>query len=235
MAVICLFGLTACGGGGMLTKSDYLEVFNSVISTVDNYGTTPQTFRTSLNDEDFTAIEDQSQGKRVLQGNTAMLYFLRNLCNTDGFEIKDDYMDMIVNDNSSNPNKLQVFKIRLKMSYKDNSIINAITYVEDHTKETVSLYFLEFEFDYNFDTKTLNGFSVLGVMGNKNSLTKNDVNYLKYYNNTLKVVNPTAPNFNSFANDVLNETVQHGQNPFADNLTDYSTQYITAMQNAYAS
>ena len=234
MAVTCLLGLSACNGQSLLTKADYLEVFNSAITSVNNYGTQPSLLRSTLSNDNFTVVENEYQAKNTLQGNTAMLYFLRNLCNTESFDVQEDYIDLIVIDSESS-SMTQTFKIRLKMSYdKDNSIIKAITYVEDHTSANIGLYFLEFEFDYTFETKTLNGFSVLGVMGKKDSLTKEDVNYLKYYNNVLKVANTTTSQFTVFANDILSETAQHGQVPFAENLPNYTQQYVSAMQESFA-
>ena len=85
---------------------------------------------------------------------------------------------------------------------------------------------------FNFSTNTLDGFNILGYMGEKDNLTKNGVNYYKFANNNLRVLNQSAEVFNGFANEVLNKTETLGIPNFADDLTDYSTQYIQGMLEA---
>jgi len=233
LAVTCAFGLSACGGNPALTKADYLKVFNSVITTVNNYGTDSQLARTAVSDTDFVTIENVTQAKNVVKGNVAMLYFLKNLCNTENFEVKNDFQDCVVIDNVSS-STTQTFKIRLNMSYDTQTeSIKSTVYVRDVTDAETSIYFLEFEFFYDFDTETLNGFNILGIMGDESSLTKSNVNYFKFYNNTLKQLNTTTTVFDNFATDILQETNTYLSYTFGENLPDYSTQYIQAMVEAF--
>ncbi len=216
-----------------LTKADYVEVYSKVISEIDTYvsnasGATPA--RAIVNDTDFIEVP-ASQGKNAIKGNTAMLYFLRNLCNAQSFEIVDGFQDIQVIDNVSAPTT-QVFNIRISMSYDElTGEIKSIVYVEDNENYVSSL---EFTFDYDFDTETLGGFTVLGIMGQKGNLTANNVNYLKYVSGTLYRINTGADVFTQFATDVLAECAEISASQFGNNLPDYSAQYISAMQEAFA-
>ncbi|MBE6701986.1 MAG: hypothetical protein E7585_01035 [Ruminococcaceae bacterium] len=221
-----------------LTKADYVEVYSKVINEVDAYVSSASPMRVSpmratVSDSDFENVSPE-QGKNAISGNIAMLYFLRNLCNTPAFEITDGFQDIIVVDNVSSSNA-QTFKIRINMSYDSQTgIIQSSVYVEDHTTSNISVYSLEFEFDYDFETETLSGFTVLGVMGAKEGLSASGVNYLKYSNGNLQRIKTSSQVFEQFAADVLQECAQIGATQFAHNLTDYSTQYINAMQEAFS-
>lgn len=216
-----------------LTKADYVEVYSKVLGEVDTYvsnatGAAPT--RAVVSDTDFIEIP-AIQGVSAIKGNTAMLYFLRNLCNAQSFEIVDGFQEIQVIDNVSAPTE-QIFKLRINMSYNDETgEIKSIVYVEENSGNISSL---EFTFNYDFDTETLGGFTVLGIMGQKGNLTANDVNYLKYASGTLYRINTSADVFNQFANDVLAEYVEISAGQFGSDLPDYSTQYISAMQEAFA-
>ena len=175
-----------------------------------------------------------NQGKNAIKGNTAMLYLLRNLCNTSTFEIVDGFQDLIIIDDVSAPYE-QTFKLRIKMSYDNQKgEIKSIVYVEDHSSANISISSLEFTFNYDFDSETLSGFTVLGIMGEKGNLTANGVNYLKYQNGTLYRINTEVQAFADFCNEVLQECAQIGASQFGNNLPDYSTQYIDAMMEAFS-
>ena len=228
---------TACNGSkSTLTKEEYIEVYSKVISEVNVYTNSvsmASPLSVVISDADFIEVPT-NQGKNAIKGNTAMLYFLRNILNVQTFEIVDGFQDIQVIDNVSSPNT-QTFKIRLSMSYdKETGEIKSMVYVEDYTSSNIIVNSLEFTFNYNFESKTLSGFTVLGVMGYKGSLTANGVNYLKYTNGTLYRINPESTVFPQFATDVLAKCVEVGANPFGSNLPDYSNQYITAMQEAFA-
>lgn len=216
-----------------ITKADFIEVYSKVISEIDTYvsnatGATPA--RAIVNDTDFIEVP-AAQGKNAIRGNTAMLYFLRNLCNAQTFEIVDGFQDIQVVDNVSSPTP-QVFNIRISMSYVElTGEIKSTVYVEQNSGSISSL---EFTFNYDFDTETLGGFTVLGIMGQKGNLTANDVNYLKYAGGTLYRINKEADVFAQFATDVLAECAEISAGQFGSNLPDYSEQYMSAMQEAFA-
>ncbi len=234
-------GVCVCGAedpnyqqsNATLSKADYVELYSKVINEVDAYidsvnGNSPM--RAVVNDTDFIEVP-ASQGERAIKGNMAMLYFLRNLCNAPSFEIVDGFQDVRVIDNVSSPTE-QIFNIRINMSY-DNQTgeIKSNVYVEDNSNYITSL---EFAFNYDFDAEVLGGFTVLGIMGAKGNLTVNGVNYLKYTNGTLYRLNDKAQVFAQFATDVLAECAELGAGQFDNNLPNYSTQYIEAMQEAFA-
>lgn len=232
VAVLCVFGIAGCGTSASLTKQDYAKVFDSIISTVNNLGTQPQALRAEVAEGDFVTVDNPTQAKNMLRGNIAMVYFLKNLCNTNSFVVKDELQECIVIDNVS-ASFTQTFKIRLNMSYnKDTQTVKSTVYCEDHTDENVYAYFLEFEIMYNFNSDTLSGFNILGYMGSKQNLEKESVNYYKFAGNTLKMLNHSATVFDSFAGNILQEVETIGSPAFADNLTDYSTQYIQGMMEA---
>lgn len=216
-----------------LTKADYVEVYSKVISEVDAYVNNVSgvsLMRAIVSDTDFIEVPT-NQGKNAIKGNTAMLYFLRNLCNTSTFEIVDGFQDIQVIDNVSSPSE-QIFQVRINMSY-DNQTgeIKSTVYVEDNSNHITSL---EFTFIYDFDTETLGGFTVLGIMGVKGNLTASGVNYLKYTNGTLYRINTEAQVFEQFVIDVLAECAELSAGQFDNNLPDYSSQYIEAMLEAFA-
>ena len=165
-------GVCICGAqdanyqpnNGALTKADYIEVYSKVLTEVDNYASSAQSMRATVGDTDFIEVP-VNQGVNAVRGNTAMLYFLINLCNTSTFEIVDGFQDIQVIDNVSSLTD-QIFKIRINMGYdEDLGVIKSTVYVEDHTSSEISISSLDFAFIYDFDSETLSGFTVLGVMG----------------------------------------------------------------------
>ncbi|MBQ8761730.1 MAG: hypothetical protein IJZ26_00205, partial [Clostridia bacterium] len=120
---------------------------------------------------------------------------------------------------------------RMTMSYNTTtSIINAGTYV-DYRDSTTLQYFL-FEINYDFNTKTLNSFSILGLSGTDTEKTSAGVRYYTFENNTLKVLDNTAESFEPFAQEILAEMEILSTPERETNPADYSAEYIAAMNTA---
>lgn len=231
VAVFCIVGCATPNNN--LTKAQYVEVFDSMFATVANLDAEVQSLRTVVTDSDFVEVSNKAQAKNMLMGNVAMLGFFKNLCNTEDFEPSTNFQECVVYDDVTS-SSLQTFNIRLNMSYDaETSTVKTTVYCEDISSVDVYAYLLEFEMIYNFETDNLSGFTVLGCMGKKQSLTKTNVNYFKFYDNTLKMLNTSTTTFDSFANDILQEVATTGATAFGENLTDYSTQYIQGMMDAY--
>ncbi len=233
LIVPCLFTLTACGqnpGPKTLTKADYIEVFESVTSTYKGYltGTQPSTVSLAsdiISDDDFVDANNNTQAKNMAKASMAMLYFMRNICENEDFTLTSDAFDSVVDDST------YTYDIRLKMSYNDStSTIKAEVYA-DYRDNSYINYFV-FDINYDFDTDTLNNFSILGFSGTDTTPTTNGVRYYKFANNNLKVLSNEASSFETFAEGVLDNMDAFSSNEWSTNAPDYSTEYLSAMTEA---
>ena len=235
LIVSCAFVMTACGknpppeDSQTLTKAEYAEAFAGVQSAYGSYvnsGVQPTAMpmNVSISDDDLITIDRESQMTRMATACVQFVGFLENLCENETFEIKTDFQEMAVVDTSV-PNYVCNYKLRIKMAYDTKtSVITSEVYCEDGANKT----YLIFEILFNFDSDTLDYFTITGVMGGS-PLTTSNVNYFKFKNNTFKMLPQTSEIFNTYAESILTTYNEISSNEWGSNLPDYSEEYVNAM------
>ncbi len=238
MIIPCMFALSACGenpppadGGnsGTLTKAEYAEAFAGVQTAYGSYmnaGAEPTAMlmSTSISDDDLLTIDRENQMTRMATACVQFVGFLENLCENETFEIKTDFQEMAVVDTSV-PGYVGNYKLRIKMAYDSNtSVITSEVYCEDGSYKT----YLIFEILFDFDSDTLDYFTITGAMGGS-PLTTSNVNYFKLKNNTFKMLPQTSEIFNTYAESILTTCNEISSNEWGSNLPDYSEEYVNAM------
>lgn len=226
LIVPCAFMFTGCGGNpAELTKADYIKAFNSVTDTYNQYLTNAQPASTQISDSDFIDANNNSQAQNMAKASLAMVYFLNNIYSNDTYTLKTAPEDCFVNDGH------EIFDIRMSTEYNSNtSTIIAKLYAD--YRDSATLQYFVFEINYDFNTETLNNFSILGFSGTDTNKTTNNVRYYKFANNTLKVLDNTAESFEPFAQSILNEMDTLSAPEKAQNPAEYSTEYLLAMSEA---
>ena len=235
LIIPCAFMMTACGKNPppedpqTLTKVEYAEAFAGVKTAYSSYingGVQPTAMlmSTSISDDDLITIDRENQKTRMATACVQFVGFLENLCENETFEIKTDFQEMAVVDTSV-PDYVGNYKLRIKMAYDSNtSVITSEVYCEDGSYKT----YLIFEILFNFDSDTLDYFTITGAMGGS-PLTTSNVNYFKFKNNTFKMLPQTSEIFNTYAESILTTCNEISSNEWGSNLPDYSEEYVNAM------
>jgi hypothetical protein len=231
-----MFVLSACGqnppdngNSGTLTKVEYAEAFAGVQTAYGSYinaNTEPAAvpMSSSISDDDLITIDRENQMTRMTTACVQFVGFLENLCENETFEIKTDFQEMAVVDTSV-PDHVGNYKLRIKMAYDSNtSVITSEVYCEDGNYKT----YLIFEILFNFDSDTLDYFTITGAMGGS-PLTTSNVNYFKFKNNTFKMLPQNSEIFNTYAESILTTCNEISANEWGLNLPDYSEEYVSAM------
>lgn len=225
LIVPCAFVLSACNKKPeMLTKADYAQAFKSVQTAYDEYlNCETQSTGLSVNEEDLITIDRENQMTRMATACVQFVNFLENLCNNETFEITTDFQEMGIVDTSV-PGYTGNYKLRIKMAYNsDTSVITSEVYCDAGDYKT----YLIFEILFDFESETLDYFSISGAMGN--SLTINSVNYFKLKNNTFKMLPQDAEVFEEYAESILETCNTLVETEWGNNLPDYSEEYVNAM------
>lgn len=238
MIIPCMLALSACGknppaagngNSGTLTKVEYAEAFAGVQTVYGSYinassEPTAVLMSSSISDDDLLTIDREHQKTRMATACIQFAGFLENLCENETFEITTGFQEMLVVDTSV-PNSVANYKLRIKMSYDANtSVITSEVYCEDGNYKT----YLIFEILFNFDSDTLDYFTITGAMGGS-PLTTSSVNYFKFKNNTFKMLPQNSVIFNTYAESILSTCNEISSNEWGLNLPDYSEEYVNAM------
>lgn len=221
----CGFFLSACGDSPALTRADYIEVFESVTTTYNNYLSGATTTNAVITDDDFIDANNNAQAKNMAKASLAMVYFMKNICENDEFALKEGEDDCFVDDGT------YIYDIRFVLSYDaDTSTIT--TKVCADYRDSSSLQYFVFDIVYDFETDTLGEFSILGFSGSDENKVTTSVRYYKFSNNTLKVLSNEADGFETFAQSVITD-METLLTPERETMPeDYSTEYLSAMMEA---
>jgi hypothetical protein len=214
----------------MLTKTDYIEVFNSLKTTYTNYlelqaGPSPSSY--TVSDGDFVDANNNNQAKSMAKASLAMVYFLRNIYQNEDYQLKNSFDDCVVNDGDN------IYDIRIENTYDNQTNLINVSVCADYVEEDTIMYFV-FEIDYNFSAKVLHSFTILGYSGPKTEKLAQGVNYFKFANNNLKYLNPEAGIFAQFSASVLSEMDAYLAPQRMQDAPDYSEEYLSAMMEAFA-
>lgn len=225
LIVPCAFALSACNKNSeMLTKADYAQAFEGVQTAYCEYvNGEPQATGLSVSEEDLITIDRENQMTRMATACVQFVGFLENLCNNETFEVTDNFQEMEVVDTSV-PGYTGNYKLRIKMAYNaDTSVITSEVYCDDGSYKT----YLIFEILFDFESETLDYFTITGAMGA--TLTTNSVNYFKFKNNIFKMLPQETEVFEGYAESILETCNALAETEWGTNLPDYSEEYVNAM------
>lgn len=231
----CASMVSACGNNPSsddaktLTKAEYAQAYAGVKSMYGDYinaetqDKSISSMSTSISDDDLVTVDRENQMERMATACVQYVGFLENLCKNDTFEIAADYRELSVVDTSAS-GYVGNYKLRLKMAYDaETSLITSEVYCDDGSYKM----YLVFEILFNFDTSTLDYFTVTGAMGA--TLTANSVNYFKFKDNTLKMLPKGTETFNTYAQGIVATCDALVAAEWGGNLPDYSQEYVSAM------
>ncbi len=220
-------GMVGCandGGDDGLTKEEYAQAFAGVKSAYNNYlnaGSSPMSV--SVSEDDLIELDRESQMTRMATACVQFVGFLENLCENENFEIKEDFQEMLVVDTSV-PNYVGNYNLRIKMAYDtETKIIKSEVYCDDGSYKT----YLIFDILFDYETETLNYFTITGAMGA--TFDTNSVNYFKLQDNTFKMLPQGTEVFNNYAQEILATCDTLVATEWGTNLPDYSQEYVDAM------
>ncbi len=223
IVVSCAFTMTACSPQAkVLTKSDYVEAFNCVDSTYNQFlaSSLPSNLSATVDDSDLIDVSNDYQKSAMCGGLLWFVRFLKNVCQNDNFTLSNNYLDCDIVDSYS-----EQYILRFKMAYDQKT--NLITSDVYCVSTNYGIYYLVFEIDYNFDTECLNKFIIHGYMGPE-TIQISGVNYFAFKNNTLKVFSTQSQNFQAFATQEIQALETISATPWATNRIDYSNEYNSA-------
>lgn len=227
LSLVCAFSMVACnddptsGTGNNLTKSQYATAFGSATTVCKNYmaNPTPSAYSFSVNEDDLVEVNNPW----AIYATIWFMDFLKNVCNTESFNLTDGYTECYVLQINSN-SSTDEFNIRFKMSYdKANGVIKSDVFA---CEPEGYVYYLDFTVEYNFSNNTLNSFITQGAIGS--SIEHLQVMYLNYKNSTLKYLDTTSEAYANVNTAMTNAITNHAQMVFGENLPDYSEQYNSA-------
>lgn len=212
------------GNESALTKAQYSEALGSVTSDYDDFMKNGQTVASaSLNsapvfvDADFTDVSDRPG---MAMACVMMASFAKNLCDNKTFTVTKDFQDVKVIDNTRDT--VYNYKIKLKLGYDETTsliTLDALTATEEQENYK---FFLTFVIKYDFTEKSLDYFTVAGIMGST-------ANYFRFENAQLKMLTPGTGKYAAFSAQVTSDYDSLIGRGWSNNMPDFSAEYLKAM------
>lgn len=212
------------GNKSALTKAQYSEALGSVTSDYDDFMKNGQTVASaSLNsapvfvDADFTDVSDRPG---MAMACVMMASFAKNLCDCKTFTVTKDFQDIKVIDNTRDT--VYNYKIKLKLGYDETTsliTLDALTATEGQENHK---FFLTFVIKYDFTEKSLDYFTVAGIMGST-------ANYFRFENAQLKMLTPGTGKYAAFSAQVTSDYDSLIGRGWSNNMSDFSAEYLKAM------
>lgn len=212
------------GNESALTKAQYSEALGSVTSDYDDFMKNGQTVASaSLNsapvfvDADFTDVSDRPG---MAMACVMMASFAKNLCDNKTFMVTKDFQDIKVIDNTRDT--VYNYKIKLKLGYDETTsliTLDALTVTEEQENYK---FFLTFVIKYDFTEKSLDYFTVAGIMGST-------ANYFRFENVQLKMLTPGTEKYAAFSARVTDDYDSLIGRGWSNNMPDFSAEYLKAM------
>ena len=216
-----------------LTKNDYKKVFKSVSDSYDEYYDSLSTPKLtvslmSIQERDFIDTGIYSQ-LSVVDSCIWLIRFSKNLCDNPSFVLTSDPQQCIIHDSSAIEHHIDCdYYLKFTMSFDSQTNTVFVRQYCEQSGSTTFVYGLTFEIVYDFTTDTLGEFSIIGVMGAKDNLKEDDVQYYKFKNGTLKYLDHRAESFSSFSENAINDAISFAPVVWETELADYSTEYLSA-------
>lgn len=216
------------GNGSALTKAQYSEALGSVSSDYNEFVKNSQTVTSAaLNsalvfvDADFTDVSDRPG---MAMACVMMASFAKNLCDGKSFTVTEDFQDIKVIDNTRDT--VYNYKIKLKLDYNETTSLITLDMLTVTEEQENHKFFLTFEIKYDFTEKSLDYFTVRGLMGTGDNAT---ANYFRFENAQLKMLTPGTKKYTAFAAQVTSDYNALMGRGWSKNMPDFSAEYLKAM------
>lgn len=212
------------GNESALTKAQYSEALGSVTSDYDAFMKNGQTVASaSLNsapvfvDADFTDVSDRPG---MAMACVMMASFAKNLCDCKTFTVTKDFQDVKVIDNTRDT--VYNYKIKLKLGYDETTSLITLDVLTATEGQENYKFFLTFVIKYDFTEKSLDYFTVAGIMGST-------ANYFRFENAQLKMLTPGTGKYAAFSAQVTSDYDSLIGRGWSNNMPDFSAEYLKAM------
>lgn len=212
------------GNKSALTKAQYSEALGSVTSDYDDFMKNGQTVASaSLNsapvfvDADFTDVSDRPG---MAMACVMMASFTKNLCDCKTFTVTKDFQDIKVIDNTRDT--VYNYKIKLKLGYDETTSLITLDVLTVTEEQENYKFFLTFVIKYDFTEKSLDYFTVAGIMGST-------ANYFRFENAQLKMLTPGTGKYAAFSAQVTSDYDSLIGRGWSNNMPDFSAEYLKAM------
>lgn len=212
------------GNESALTKAQYSEALGSVTSNYDDFMKNGQTVASaSLNsapvfvDADFTDVSDRPG---MAMACVMMASFAKNLCDNKTFAVTEDFQDIKVIDNTRDT--VYNYKIKLKLGYDETTSLITLDVLTVTEEQENYKFFLTFVIKYDFTEKSLDYFTVGGIMGST-------ANYFRFENAQLKMLTPETGKYAAFSAQVTSDYDSLIGRGWSNNMPDFSAEYLKAM------
>lgn len=212
------------GNESALTKAQYSEALGSVTSDYDDFMKNGQTVASaSLNsapvfvDADFTDVSDRPG---MAMACVMMASFAKNLCDNKTFTVTKDFQDIKVIDNTRDT--VYNYKIKLKLGYDETTSLITLDVLTVTEEQENYKFFLTFVIKYDFTEKSLDYFTVAGIMGST-------ANYFRFENAQLKMLTPGTGKYAAFSAQVTSDYDSLIGRGWSNNMPDFSAEYLKAM------
>lgn len=212
------------GNESALTKAQYSEALGSVTSDYDDFMKNGQTVASaSLNsapvfvDADFTDVSDRPG---MAMACVMMASFAKNLCDNKTFAVTEDFQDIKVIDNTRDT--VYNYKIKLKLGYDETTSLITLDVLTATEEQENYKFFLTFVIKYDFTEKSLDYFTVAGIMGST-------ANYFRFENAQLKMLTPGTGKYAAFSAQVTRDYDSLIGRGWSNNMPDFSAEYLKAM------
>lgn len=212
------------GNESALTKAQYSEALGSVTSDYDDFMKNGQTVASaSLNsapvfvDADFTDVSDRPG---MAMACVMMASFAKNLCDCKTFTVTKDFQDVKVIDNTRDT--VYNYKIKLKLGYDETTSLVTLDVLTVTEEQENYKFFLTFVIKYDFTEKSLDYFTVAGIMGST-------ANYFRFENAQLKMLTPGTGKYAAFSAQVTSDYDSLIGRGWSNNMPDFSAEYLKAM------
>ncbi len=212
------------GNKSALTKAQYSEALGSVTSDYDDFMKNGQTVASaSLNsapvfvDADFTDVSDRPG---MAMACVMMASFAKNLCDCKTFTVTKDFQDIKVIDNTRDT--VYNYKIKLKLGYDETTSLITLDVLTVTEEQENYKFFLTFVIKYDFTEKSLDYFTVAGIMGST-------ANYFRFENAQLKMLTPGTGKYAAFSAQVTSDYDSLIGRGWSNNMPDFSAEYLKSM------
>lgn len=212
------------GNESALTKAQYSEALGSVTSDYDDFMKNGQTVASaSLNsapvfvDADFTDVSDRPG---MAMACVMMASFAKNLCDNKTFTVTKDFQDIKVIDNTRDT--VYNYKIKLKLGYDETTSLITLDVLTATEGQENHKFFLTFVIKYDFTEKSLDYFTVAGIMGST-------ANYFRFENAQLKMLTPGTGKYAAFSAQVTSDYDSLIGRGWSNNMPDFSAEYLKAL------
>lgn len=212
------------GNESALTKAQYSEALGSVTSDYGDFMKNGQTVASaSLNsapvfvDADFTDVSDHPG---MAMACVMMASFAKNLCDNKTFTVTKDFQDVKVIDNTRDT--VYNYKIKLKLGYDETTSLITLDVLTATEGQENYKFFLTFVIKYDFTEKSLDYFTVAGIMGST-------ANYFRFENAQLKMLTPGTGKYAAFSAQVTGDYDSLIGRGWSNNMPDFSAEYLKAM------